>query len=119
MPDKMRIQWQSSPASMAERVDRYKKNLLEAVYRLAEEWAARIAADAKANHRWTNRTGDAERGLAGRTFRLAAGALIVISHGVFYGIYLERRWGGKYAGLVPALERAYGPVLDSLQALVR
>lgn len=104
---------------MVERVERYKRSLLEAIYRLAEEWSRRIADDVKRNHAWKNRTGDAEAGIFGRAFRLATGALIVIGGSVFYQIHLERRWGGRYAGIIPALQRAYGPIMASLQQLVR
>lgn len=119
MADQMRIRWQSSPAQMAERVKQYSERLLAAVFRLAEEWASRIADDVKRNHAWKNRTGAAEAGIFGRAFRLATGAVILIGGSVFYQIYLERRWGGRYAGIIPALQRAYAPILASLQQLVR
>ena len=113
------IVWQSSPGNMAGRVARYKSALIAAVFALATEWASRIADDARRNHGWTNRTGAAEAGLFGRAFRLATGALIIVGGSVHYQIYLERRWGGRYAGIIPALQRNYAPVLASLQQLVR
>ena len=113
------VRWRETPSQMAERVKAYSARLLTAVYLLAQEWARRIADDVKQNHAWTNRTGAAEAGIVGRAFRLATGAMIIIGHGVHYGIYLERRWGGRYAGIIPALQRAYAPVLASLQQLVR
>jgi hypothetical protein len=104
---------------MAGRVERYKVALLAAVYKLAQEWATRIADDARASAPWTDRTGAARRGIFGRVFRLAMGAVIVVGHSVHYGIYLERRWGGRYATVIPALQRAYAAVMASLQQLVR
>lgn len=115
----MRIQWQQSPAQMAVLVKQYSERLLAAVYALAVEWSRRLADEARRTHPWTNRTGAAEAGLFGRAFRLAAGAMIVLGHGVYYGIYLERRWGGRYAAVIPTLQRNYAAILASLQRLVR
>jgi hypothetical protein len=112
------IDWQVSPADMAGRVERYKKALIAAVFRLAGEWATRIADDARSAAPWTDRTGAARAGLFGRAFRTAMGAVLICGHGVPYGIYLERRWGGKYAAIMPALQRNYAAVMASLQQLV-
>lgn len=112
------IDWHGTDRRMVEAIERYKRNLIEAVYRLAGEWATRIANDARQGAPWTDRTGDARRSLFGRAFRLAMGAVIVVGHGVHYGIYLERRWGGKWAAIMPALQRAYAAVMASLQRLV-
>ena len=114
-----RIQWQTSPGDMARRVTEYGKRLVEAVYRLAQEWARRLADEAKATHPWQNRTGEAERLLFGRAFRLATAAVIVLGHGADHGRFLERRWAGKYAVINPVLTRNYAPIMASLQQLVR
>lgn len=104
---------------MARRVEAYGKRLLDAVYALASEWARRLAEEAKATHSWTNRTGDAEAKLFGRVVRLAAGALIVLGHGAAHGIFLERRWAGRFAVIMPVLQRNYAAIMASLQQLVR
>lgn len=119
MADGMSIDWQYRPNQMAENVERYKQRLLAAVYALASEWARRILEDARQKHGWTNRTGAAERGLFQRVARIATGAVIVIAHSVSYGVHLERRFGGKYAGLIPAIQANLAAVLASLQRLVR
>lgn len=103
---------------MADRVERYARNLLNAVYVLASEWASRLADEAKATHPWANRTGEAEAKLFGRATRLAAGALIVLGHGAAHGIYLERRWAGRWAVIMPVLQRNYAAIMQSLQRLV-
>lgn len=113
------IVWQSSPGDMSRKVENYKQKLLQAVFRLATEWAAKIAADAKTAAPWKDQTGDARRGLFGRVFRLAMGAVIVVGYSVEYGIYLERRWGGRYATVWPAIQRAQAAVMAALQGLVR
>lgn len=111
------VNWGGSTERMADRVAAYARNLLQAVYALAEEWATRIANDARAGAPWTDRTG-AARKITGRAFRTATGALIVITGGAAWSIYLERKYGGKWAAIVPALQRAYAAVMSSLQRLV-
>lgn len=113
------IVWRSSPADMAKRVETYKRNLLAAVFRLAQEWAKQMADEMRATHPWINQTGEAERKLFGRAFRLVAGAVIAIGHGVDYGIYLERRWSGRYAVVMPTIQRNQAQIMKNLQALVR
>jgi hypothetical protein len=118
MADGMTVDWGGTDRAMAGRIDAYGRNLISAIYRLAEEWATRIANDARGGAPWTDRTGAARQRLFGRAVRLATGAVIIVGHGVHYGIYLERRWGGRYAAIIPALQRAFAAVMASLQRLV-
>lgn len=113
------VVWKHSPAQMAVRTQEYGRRLIAAVVSLANVWANRLANEARATRPWTDRTGAARAGLFGRAFRLATGAVIVVGHGVHYGIYLERRWGGRYATVMPTLQRNYAAILSSLQQLVR
>jgi len=119
MEGDLSVEWGGSLNAMAARVESYKRRILNAVFALATEWAARIADDARGSAPWTDRTGAARARLFGRAMRLATGAVLIVGHGVHYGIYLERRWGGRYAAVIPALQRAYAAVLASLAALVR
>jgi hypothetical protein len=112
------VDWHGTIGKMERAIADYGKRLLAAVYRLASEWATRIADDARAGAPWTNRTGNARRQLFGRAVRLAMGAVIIIGHGVPYGVFLERRWAGRFAAIMPALQRAHAAVMQSLQALV-
>jgi hypothetical protein len=113
------VTWQTSPGSMADRVTSYAKRLLAAVYALATEWASRIANDARSSAPWQDHTGLARRSILGRAFRLAVGAVIVISGGAPYSIYLERKNAGRFAAITPALQRSYAAVFASLQQLIR
>lgn len=77
--------------------------------------AAQMAAFAKSNHPWQNQTGAAEE-----TFRVVASGLqITISHGVYYGVYLEYKYGGKW-GVIPAtMEYGSGPVRTAMMATIK
>lgn len=112
------VDWQTSPAQMAREVENYKKKLLAAVYALAVAWAERLEAYAKVTAPWTDRTGNARRLLNGRAVKLAMGAVLILGHGVPYGIYLERRWAGRYAVINPTLTANYAAIMASLEALV-
>ncbi len=113
------VNWESSPGDMAKRVEAYGKRLLQAVYELAVKWTQQLVNEMKETHPWKNRTGAAEKNLFGRVVRVAMGAVLILGHGVTYGIYLERKNAGRYAIVHPTLQRNYAAIMASLQQLVR
>jgi len=78
----------------------------------AEDWA-------KANAPWKDRSGAARANLSvdfidyGRTYALR------FAHGVYYGRFLEYRWGGRYAILRPAANIWVNRLRDRLRRLFR
>lgn len=54
-------------------------------------------------HRWQNRTHALETTIGVHV--QVSGSLIVVTlyAGMYYGIYVETRWGGRYSSLMPAL----------------
>jgi hypothetical protein len=113
------FRWDIPPSVLARRAEDYRRRLLDAVYQLAQVFAARIEAYAKAHARWTDRTGNARQGLTSRAFRTAAGVVIALWHTMSYGIWLEVAHAGKYAIILEALEQHYGPLMAALRQLVR
>lgn len=78
-------------------------NLERGALALAEE----MVNYAKENRPWTDRTEKARLGLQAQVFwQDREHFTIFLGHGpdVEYGIWLEVRWGGRYAILVPTLE---------------
>jgi hypothetical protein len=72
----------------------------------------------KMNAPWTDQTGNARNGLSARSGREGKTHYIVAFHQVPYGIYLETRWAGKYAIIVPTIEH-FGPkVMSSLTGIL-
>ena len=112
------VDWHGTIGKMERAIADYGKRLLAAVYRLASEWATRIADDARQGAPWTDRSGLARRSIMGRAVRLALGAVIIISGGAPWSIYLERKYAGKWAAIRPALERAYAAVMANLQVIL-
>jgi hypothetical protein len=85
----------------------------EASTKLAED----IEAWMKENAPWEDRTGDARDGLTAKKVSQGFRQEIYLYHTVDYGIWLEVRWNGKYAIIVPALEHfdsMMGPRLAGL-----
>lgn len=75
------------------------------VRRVAERNAAQIEAWMKANAPWTDRTGQARATLRAEVLDVTGrAAVILLRHGVSYGIYLETIQGGTYAIITPALD---------------
>ena len=72
-------------------------------------------SDMKEQASWTDRTGNARNTLSARVAiqRLPGGVvhiLLKLAHGMEYGIWLELRWGGRYAIVGPTAER-YRPII--------
>lgn len=57
----------------------------------------------RANAPWDDRTGDARRTLHSRIFQQQDEFTIIAGHGVWYGYWLEKKWGGKYGILQKTL----------------
>lgn len=60
---------------------------------------------AKQNAPWTDRSGNARAGLHAKATPINQGQAfeLVLAHSVFYGIYLESRFSGKFAILMPTI----------------
>jgi hypothetical protein len=77
---------------------------------IAGEFAEDLLNYARDNAPWDDRTGDARRGLEYEVSLYNESLEVDLFHTVEYGIWLEVRWGGKYAIIIPSVE-AMGPKL--------
>lgn len=80
--------------------------------------APQIESAAKLNAPWTDQTGNARNGLAARAGRDGASHWIALFHQVPYGIFLETRWSGRYAVIMPTLQEWEPRVLAELHNLI-
>jgi hypothetical protein len=78
----------------------------------AEDYAKRSAP-------WKDRTGEARRRLSVRFLNLGGAYVLRYAHGVYYGRFLEYRWGGRYAILRPAAAIYTNRLRDRLRRLFR
>lgn len=83
----------------------------QVVEQILEALAERVQDYARSNAPWDDRTGDARSGLTAEVVNEGLGVSnIVLYHTVDYGIWLEVRWSGRYAIIVPTMEH-YGPII--------
>lgn len=93
-----------------------------AVNKMIEERMDEAAADIedymKANAPWDDQTGDARDGLGAEAHTEGFHHYIELFHSVDYGIWLEVKWSGQWAIIVPTME-AMGPhVVANLNGLI-
>ena len=112
------FRWQVSPDVLAKNVGDYGARLLKAIQALGQVFAAKIAAYAKANAPWTDRTGNARQGLTGTAVAAATGVVIYLFHTMFYGYYLELKNGGRYAVILKSMESQYGALISAIRGLI-
>jgi hypothetical protein len=70
----------------------------------AERFAKIAEQRAQQNAPWEDRTGDARNGLTGSAETTGVETTITLAHTVDYGLWLEVRWNGRYAIIMPTLE---------------
>jgi hypothetical protein len=119
MSDSMRLVWHVPPETIGAAIGKYGERALDAVFDLAQYFAAKIETWAKVHAPWTDRTGNARQGLTARVFREATAITLILFGAVSYQIWLELKNGGKYAVILPALEIHYQPFMSAIQRLLR
>lgn len=68
--------------------------------------APKLQNYAKDNAKWTDRTGHARQRLTCTVSRIEIGFRLMLSHGVDYGINLEKDYEEKYAIINPTIKEA-------------
>lgn len=81
-----------------------------AVGEVMERLAQQVQDYMHQNAPWSDRTGDARSGLTAEADEDTFLHYITLFHTVDYGVWLEVRWSGRYAIIVPTIE-AMGPVV--------
>ena len=75
-----------------------------AIVAAANYVAPQAEAHMKTTAKWTDRTGAARNGLRAKVETGGDTTAIILYHSVHYGIWLELRWGGKYAVIEPTVQ---------------
>lgn len=114
-----RFEWTVPPSRIGDGVGSYARRLKAAVGELMDWFARRAESWAKADAPWTDRTGHARQGLTGRAFRRTGAIVLALAHTMAYGIWLEVRWGGKYAVILDTIAAIYPQVMAALGKLVK
>jgi len=108
------FQWKVSPEkTFPELADAYISAIHRGIRAIADRRAPEIANWMKDNAPWTDRTGNARQTLWTEVTDVANKMVtIMLSHGVYYGIFLELNNAGRYAIIDPALDH-FAPVIWS------
>lgn len=89
-----------------------------AVFAAMSMYSSRVEAYAKGNAPWNDQTGNARNALSAEAYRTAGATGIVLYHQMPYGIWLEVRWGGRYAIIIPTIERMGPEVMTAIRGLL-
>ena len=73
---------------------------------------------ARTNAPWEDRTGEARSGLNAEFYGDEGFMGITLFHTVDYGPWLELRWGGKYAIIIPTIETLGPELLERMQRMM-
>jgi hypothetical protein len=116
----MSFRWDVAPEqSLIPGLRAYEQKVRQAVEAVAQRISAQLAADAKANAAWRDQSGAARAGLASAVEVASDIVTIYLFHTVNYGPYLERSRGGRYAVIMPSIERAGPQIRAALESIFR
>lgn len=115
------IKWVRPPAELARAVKDYGGKVRRAVEATAQRSATIMEGQAKSGAPWTDRTGNARSGIFGTAESGGGRTSIYLSHGagVYYGVYLELKNGGRYAVIMRTIEGHLPELKSMLDAILR
>lgn len=83
----------------------------------AQLFSAEMRRSAQVNRRWIDRTGHARARLMAKAQWEGTKLVFYLFHQMFYGIFLELRFQGRYRILMPTLKAFFNRILQGLQAI--
>lgn len=98
------IRWITNPYRTGGSAGRFVIHLAVGLAAFTKGFARQVEQYAKDNAPWEDRTGDARDGLKAIGEQRLTTYTITLYHTTSYGLWLEVRWDGKYAIIVPTLE---------------
>jgi hypothetical protein len=113
-----RIVWSPHPNVLRVRIAALGPDLFAALDRKLAARALQAEAEAKTGAPWTDRTGNARSGLRGTSAVEGERGELVLSHAVFYGVYLELAHAGAWATVIPTMQRMGAHVRSDLAGLL-
>lgn len=90
----------------------------EAVTVVVERQAGKAETYMRQNAPWKDHTSNARNGLRAFTNHEAKRHSLILSHGMPYGIWLETRFAGRYAIIVPSLTIQGKEIMSTLKNLL-
>jgi hypothetical protein len=109
--------WSVSPDIMKSGIAKYGQDAVVAVKALADHTCQEMQDYARTNAPWTDRTGNARRGLFSFAEKGDQSVVLYLSHTMEYGIWLEIGGGGKWAIIHPTIEHYLPQLIADLRSL--
>lgn len=100
---------------MISAVENYSQDVLDAIEEVALYLAPILEGHAKLTAPWQDRTGNARQSLFAVVDVARDIVTLYLSHGMEYGLWLEVRYAGRYAVILPTLQAHYSMIDDMLQ----
>lgn len=115
----MPFQWDRTPVdAFSAGMDAYEAALYQSIYTICLRRKPEIENWMKANAPWTDRTGNARQTLHVEVMATIHQITTELAHGMYYGIYLERKNAGRYAIVTPAVDHWTPILMADAQALL-
>lgn len=116
------IRWIRPPATLQAAIVQYGDRVFVAILAVAQYIATKAQNEMRHSAPWTDRTGNARNALFSLAQPMARDIVVIyFSHGsaIEYGIYLETNYSGKYAVIVPTIQRLLPEIDQMLKAIFR
>lgn len=97
----------------------YVTDVVKELESVSSDYAKAMQVYAKANRPWTDRTGNARRGLFGYVLSEPTRIRTRIAHQVHYGVYLELGFQGRFAILQPTVSHYIAEYYRDVERVVR
>lgn len=111
--------WETAPTKeLIPNLRSYRERVLDAIASLATFFAAKMAAFAKQNAPWTDRTGAARSGLRAFVVKAATYVTLYLVTSVKYGLFLEVSHGGRFSILIPTMRKFQPEIMAAARRLV-
>ena len=114
-----RIDWGGTDQQMKRNMAAYGVAVNITLFQLGQFFAAKMEAHAKRHASWTDRTSNARQGLFGVTTKEGDTVVVILSHGVDYGVFLELAQQGNFAIIGPTLQQHYGEIMQAVRGIFR
>lgn len=92
--------------------------LQAALFALANFWAPRVEGAARSGAKWTDQTSNARNGLTAVASQDSKVTRIDLFHTMPYGIWLEVRWSGRYAIIMPTIRETVPQIMSDARGIL-
>lgn len=116
----MGFEWITTPEeAFGALYDDYARRVYAAIFALCQRRAPEIENWLKANAPWTDRTGNARQTLWTAVTGTGSVIVVILSHGMWYGRFLELSNTGRYAIIGPGVDYWAPQLMSDIQRLLR